>query len=98
MVINGLGFLNSDWGLWDGGSWILEVTASWLDDYVDNEQLRQPAACTRAVSPPRWPANFKPTWYQMFPGWDMSLPLSISYAIDGEQPPLSNVTQEELGN
>ena len=31
MVVNGLGFLNGDWGLWDGGTWILEYRpAGWL--------------------------------------------------------------------
>ncbi|WP_442969284.1 DUF1302 domain-containing protein [Pseudomonas sp. TUM22785] len=30
--------------------------------------------------------NFTPTWYQVFPGVDMNMPLSINYGIDGVSP------------
>jgi hypothetical protein len=97
VVVNGLGFLNGDWGLWDGGSWILEYTTSWLDDFEENEQFANPAIHKGRVTS-QISAVFRPTWYQVFPGWDMTLPASISYGIDGEQPPQGSVTHEELGN
>jgi hypothetical protein len=98
LVINGLGLMNGDWGLWDGGSWILEATASMLDSTNDeNAQFLNPIIhedrVVSAVS-----AVFRPTWYQVFPGWDMTLPMSVSYTIDGEQSPLSNGGNEEVGN
>jgi hypothetical protein len=97
VVINGLGFLNGDWGLWDGGTYIVEYTASWLDDYKDNEEFAKVQIHKGRVTS-QIGAVFKPTWFQVFPGWDLSVPLSVSYGIDGEQPPQSSVPQEELGN
>ena len=97
VVINGLGLLNGDMGLWDGGSWIVEYTTSWLDDYADNEQFANPLINKGRVTS-QIGAIFRPTWYQVFPGWDMTLPVTVSYGIDGEQPPQGSVTHEELGN
>lgn len=97
VVVNGLGFLNGDWGLWDGGTWIVEYTTSWLDDYEKNEQFANPLIHKGRVTS-QIAAVFRPTWYQVFPGWDMTLPASISYGIDGEQPPQGSVVHEELGN
>ena len=96
-MVNGLGFLNGDWGLWDGGTWIVEYTTSWLDDYEKNEQFANPAIHKGRVTS-QIAAVFRPTWYQVFPGWDLTLPASISYGIDGEQPPQGSVVHEELGN
>jgi Protein of unknown function (DUF1302) len=106
VVVNGIGFLNNEWGLWDGGSWIVEYTTSWLDDYSDanfggtKEYSKQFADAdmhkgrvTSQVS-----AVFRPTWYQVFPGWDLTLPMTVSYSIDGEQPPQGVILEEELGN
>jgi hypothetical protein len=97
VVVNGLGFLNSEWGLWDGGSWIIEYTTSWLDDFKKNEQFADvdmhKGRVTTQIS-----ARFLPTWYQVFPGWDLSLPMTVAYSIDGEQPPQGSLLEEELGN
>ena len=30
--------------------------------------------------------NFTPTWYQVFPGVDMNMPMSVNYGIDGVSP------------
>jgi len=97
VVINGLGLLSPDWGLWDGGTYLVEVTSSWLDKFGENEAFAQPAIREGRVTT-QIGAVFKPTWYQVFPGWDMSLPMSVSYGIDGEQPPQSSINQEELGD
>ena len=106
VVVNGLGFLNGDWGLWDGGTWILEYSTSWLADYTDanfggtdaySEQFANQAIHKNRVTS-QVAAVFRPTWYQVFPGWDMTLPVTVSYGIDGEQPPQGVVLHEELGN
>ena len=97
VVINGLGFLNGDWGFWDGGTWIIEYTASMLSSYSENEQFTSfKVHEDRVVT--GIGAVFRPTWYQVFPGWDMTLPAAVSYTIDGEQSPLSNGGNEEVGN
>lgn len=97
VVLNGLGFLNGDWGLWDGGTYILEATFSKLDSFGQNEHLANPK-----IHEDRWTSHvggvFKPTWYQVYPGWDLSLPMSVSYTIDGEQTPNSAGGNEEVGN
>ena len=106
VVVNGLGFLNGDWGLWDGGTWILEYTTSWLADYTSanyggtdaySEQFANVQIHKNRVTS-QVGAVFRPTWYQVFPGWDMTLPAAISYGFDGEQPPQGTVVHEELGN
>ncbi len=97
VVVNGLGFLNGDWGLWDGGSWIVEYTTSWLADFEENEQFANPRIHKDRVTS-QIGAVWRPTWFNIFPGWDMTLPVTIGYGIDGEQPPQGSITHEELGN
>ena len=97
VVVNGLGFLNSEWGLWDGGTWIVEYTTSWLDKFEDNKQFANPRIHKGRVTS-QIAAVFRPTWYQVFPGWDLTIPMTVSYGIDGEQPPQGTVVHEELGN
>ena len=97
VVVNGLGFLNGDWGLWDGGKWIVEYTTSWLDKYKKNEQYADVDMHKGRVTT-QIAVKFEPTWYQVFPGWDMTLPVNVSYSIDGEQPPQGSILEEELGN
>jgi hypothetical protein len=97
VVINGVGFLNAEWGLWEGGSWIVEYTTSWLDKYKKNEQYADVDMHKGRVTT-QIAAVFKPTWYQVFPGWDLTVPMTVSYSIDGEQPPQGSVLEEELGN
>ncbi len=97
VVVNGLGFMNGDWGLWDGGKWVLEVTATWLDSYGENAIFAEPKIHEDRVVTSAG-AVFSPTWYQVFPGWDMSLPMSLSYTIDGEYAPLASTGYEEIGS
>ncbi len=81
--VNGLGFLNGDWGLWDGG--IVDrgdhQLAGCLDKLGGTEYSEQFANSKihegRVTS--QIAAVFRPTWYQVFPGWDMTLPASVSY-------------------
>jgi hypothetical protein len=97
VVVNGFGLLNSEWGLWDGGIWIIEYTTSWLDDYAENEQFANPRIHKGRVTS-QIASVFRPTWYQIFPGWDLTVPMTVSYGIDGEQPPQGTILHEELGN
>ena len=97
VVVNGLGFMNGDWGIWEGGKWVLEVTATWLDSYGENEVFAEPRIHEDRVVTSVG-AVFSPTWYQVFPNWDLSVPVSVSYTIDGEYAPLSATGYEEIGN
>ncbi len=95
--INGLTFLNADWGLWDGGTALVEATFSMLDSCNENCQLLD-----RRVSEDRVVSQifalFKPTWFQVRPGWDMSVPMSVNYTIDGEKALISAGGDEEGGS
>ncbi len=95
--INALKFLNGDWGLWDGGTAIIEATFSMLDSCSENCQLLDSRVNeNRVVS--QVAGIFLPTWYQVRPGWDLSLPLAFNYTIDGEKSPLSFGGDEEGGS
>jgi hypothetical protein len=41
---------------------------------------------------------FRPTWYQVFPGTDMTIPMAVSYAITGEKSPLTFGGDQERGS
>ena len=95
--INGLGLLNGDKGLWDGGTWILEATFSMLDSCNENcELLDVRVSEDRVIS--QVAGIFVPTWYQVRPGWDMSIPMAVNYTIDGEKAPYSFGGDEEAGS
>ncbi|RLQ22839.1 DUF1302 family protein [Seongchinamella sediminis] len=96
VVINGLGLLKSG-ALWDGGSYILEATFQMLDDCTENCDLLDFRVYeNRVVS--TFGGVFKPTWYQVYPGWDLSAIASISYTIDGEKSPFTFGGDEERGS
>jgi hypothetical protein len=87
VVINGLGLLSPS-KFWDGGSYVLEGTFSWVDKCKEQCNLLD-----RDIDEGEVAVNlafvFKPTWYQVRPGWDMSMPISFSMQVDGEQSPFS---------
>jgi hypothetical protein len=96
VVVNALGLLNAN-SIWDGGSYAAEVTVSWLDEVTENEEfLASNVHEGRAVTGVG--LLFKPQWFQVLPGTDLTLPMSVSYTIDGEAAPIGNGGNEELGN
>jgi hypothetical protein len=96
VVINGVGLLQSG-RFWDGGSYILEATFQMLDDCTENcELLDFRVYEDRVVSTVA--AVFRPTWYQVAPGWDLTLPMAVSYTIDGEKSPFTFGGDEERGS
>jgi len=80
VVLNGIGFLQNN-GFWEGGAWIFETTFQMLDDCTENCNLLDDKVEEDEVV---WTVGgvFKPTWYQVRPGWDLSTPLTVSYTID----------------
>lgn len=77
VIVNGVGLL-SDNGFWEGGSWIAEATFAKLEDCSENCQVLDPR-----VREDLWTTNvafvFKPTWYQVFPGTDLTVPISWNH-------------------
>lgn len=96
VVINGIGLL-TDNGLWEGGGWIVEATFQMLSDCTKHCELLDTRVYEdRVVS--TISGVFQPTWYQVRPGWDLTIPISVSYTIDGEKSPLTFGGDEERGN
>ena len=97
IVLNGVGLLNGDWGLWDGGNYAIEATFSKVDSFGDFEEKATPN-----IQEDRWNSHiaavFKPTWFQVRPGWDLSLPMSVSYQVDGDQAFSNGGGLGEVGN
>ncbi len=87
VVINGLGLLKSG-PLWDGGTYIVEATFQMLEDCTETcELLDYRVEEDQVVS--TIGGVFKPTWYQVYPGWDLSLLGTISYTFDGKKSPFT---------
>ena len=97
VIFNGVGLLNNDFGLWEGGSYIFEFTAQMLDKCTDDCQLldtriKEDDVVTTVAG------VFRPTWYQVWPGTDMTIPMSISYTLTKEKSPLTFGGDQERGS
>jgi hypothetical protein len=90
-TLNGLMTI-SDTPLFDAASLLGELYYSNLLSLdSENEALYKGKSTYRGVDQPtrdNWgiAVNFTPTWFQVFPGVDMNMPLSINYGIDGVSP------------
>lgn len=97
IVLNGVGFLNGEWGLWDGGSYLVEVTASNLLHFNKNEEvanvfIREDKWCSTVAG------RFTPVWYQVRPGWDLSAPTTFSMGTSCRQGLTAGGGNQDVGN
>jgi hypothetical protein len=102
IVINGLGFLNGEWGLWDGGTYVGELSLSQLVEWGEfgedsalnkaNPFIKDDNLCSN------FSGLFRPTWYQVRPGWDLSGLASINYSLSCKQAPTSAAGNQHVGN
>ena len=97
IVMNGVGFLSPDWGLWDGGVYAVEFTASNLLHFNKNEQLantfiREDKWCSTVAT------RFNPTWYQVRSGWDLSAPASFAMGTSCRQATTAGGGNQDIGN
>jgi hypothetical protein len=89
-VFNGLGLLNSS-ALWDGGSYLFEMTFAYLDEVQNNENLLLGAG-GGAVSIEEGDFSshlalvFNPVWYQVFPGVDLTMKSNVGLGLSGSAP------------
>ncbi len=96
VVVNALGFLKPN-KLWDGGTYIVEMTFSSLAKVKGHPELRHPdihkgkLTTTLAI-------NLTPTWYQVLPSLDVKVPVNFGYTFTGEAPPLAFGGTEEYGS
>jgi len=96
VVVNGLGFLKPN-KLWDGGSYIVEMTFSSLAKVKDHPELLAPSIKKGHVTT-TIAANMTPTWYNVRPSLDVKVPLNISYTLSGDAPPLAFGGTKEYGS
>lgn len=86
-VVNGLTTF-ADTPVWDSASLLMELAYSrWLD-VTDNEQLFKGEDWYRGVDKVTRDnyvlgVNFTPTWYQVFPGVDIHLPMTYNVGLNG---------------
>jgi hypothetical protein len=90
VVFNGVGLLRDN-GFWEGGSYIFETTASMLDKCNENCGILDNRIKDEQVF---WTVAgvFRPTWYQIWPGTDLTLPITFSYNFgdsEGDKSPFT---------
>ena len=105
IVLNGLGFLDGEWGLWDGGTFLGELTLSQLIEWGQfGEDATAPEINKASLYTKddnlcsNFSGVFRPTWYQVRSGWDLSLLGSVNYTISCKQAPNSAGGNEKVGN
>jgi hypothetical protein len=83
-VVNGLGLLNSG-SIWDGGTYIFELTFSHLAKITENEYFisQGDAAYKEGGISTHGAFVFRPVWYQVMPSIDLTIPFSIGYGLHG---------------
>jgi hypothetical protein len=102
IVLNALGLL-TDNGIWEGGSYIVEFTMGYLDEIHQLENLVLKKGDTSGVKLEtgdvftHLAVNFNPTWYQVFPGTDMTLRASVGVGINNSAS-TGFGGDEEIGN
>ncbi|MDD2058498.1 DUF1302 domain-containing protein [Pseudomonas sp. GD03860] len=86
-LVNAVGTLASS-PLYDSAAYAAELTWNTWTSVTDNKALFKGNDSYNAVDKPDKNAiamglNFTPTWYQVFPGGDLSMPLSYSQGLRG---------------
>ncbi|MFC5695939.1 DUF1302 domain-containing protein [Pseudomonas sp. GCM10022186] len=105
-VLNAIGTV-SPTALFDSASWATELTWSrWVSVNSDPLNLFKGSSAYKAVPSNidevsrdayGLAVNFTPTWYQVFPGGDLSMPLSYSRGISGNSA-VSSGGNEDAGS
>ncbi len=86
VIINAVGFLKGT-PMWDGGNYLVEFVSSWMSDVDRNEAYLRSNIEENELSA-ALAINFNPEYYQVFPGTDMKIPLSVSYTFDNGNEPV----------
>jgi hypothetical protein len=88
--------------LWVGGTLQGELSYNYLDKITENEERfnGHDEGCTSAYRKScvddqslGLQVGFTPEWPQAFAGWDMSMPTSVAYGLDGNSPTLGGTNE-----
>lgn len=100
-LINGI-YLLPRTALWDGGAFQAELTYNKLEKITDNAQRfnGRGHGCVTAYSKNcaddhsvGMQMGFTPEWPQALPGWDLSMPVTLAYGLDGNSPTLGGTNE-----
>ena len=95
VILNGT-YLLAPSKLYQGGSLLFEVTASWLDKVTENEEkLNANISEDRVATGAQ--LVFAPQWFQVLRSTDLTVPVSVAYTIDGNAP-IAQGGDKGLGN
>ena len=95
VILNGT-YLLAPSKLYQGGSLLFEVTASWLDKVTENEEkLNANISEDRVATSAQ--LVFAPQWFQVLRSTDLTMPMSVAYTIDGNAP-IAQGGDKGLGN
>ena len=107
IVVNGAGFLDGEWGLWDGGGYIAELSLSQLIEWgqfgedatgIGSDINKASAYIKDDNLCSNFAGRFAPTWYQVRSGWDFTALATVNYAITCKQAPNSAGGNEKVGS
>jgi hypothetical protein len=96
VVFNGVGLL-TDNGIWEGGSYIFEFTAQMLDECTDDCNLKDERIEENAVFT-TMDLVFRPTWYQVWPGTDLTGIFTLFYPLTKEKAPFTFAGDQQGGS
>jgi hypothetical protein len=97
-VFNVLGLINTT-PVFDTASWNTEFVWNRLDSVTDNPAaFKGPYSNYNSIDKATMDyfgvaAGFTPTWYQVFPGWDITMPLSFGAGLSGNSAVLGGGNQ-----
>ncbi len=101
-LVNGI-YLLPKTPLWDGGTLQAELSYNRLDKITENAArfndrdhacvtaFKQSCATKDSIG---MQVGFTPEWPQLFPGWDVSMPVSLAYGLDGNSPTLGGPNED----
>ncbi|WP_280284455.1 DUF1302 domain-containing protein [Pseudomonas sp. BN415] len=100
-VLNLVGVMSGN-GLYDSASWSTELAWSHLADVTDGEKSYKGRRGYNLIDRADrdafvLTATYTPTWLQVFPGVDLSMPMVISSGISGNSP-VANGGNEDAGS
>jgi hypothetical protein len=96
VIFNGVGLL-TDNGIWEGGSYIFEFTAQMLEECTDECFLKDVRIEEDAVFT-TMDLVFRPTWYQVWPGTDVTGIFTLFYPLTKEKAPFTFAGDQESGS
>jgi hypothetical protein len=103
MLVNTVGYIGKT-PIFDAANWIVEVSGSQWIKVRSNPELFNAVGFQACEGESKWQGcatkrnvslsvAFTPTWYQVFPGVDLTMPSSLSWGVYGNAPTVTGGNQ-----